>query len=346
MALPLRQTEDGSVDDRQVGPVQDDVNTGRSTIVSGANEGTAEGIVEENAESPDDEASDDHSEDSTIDWRTAEVVPWFKSGVTRESLVYSHDIAVAALTSLYEFIVRVHRDGSDTWVLKHPPVTGWRGNWDQVVAGGYFTRAAVNLIRFLPRFCHPQSGRVVEGPFLMPDTWFTDHYVGYDKDTVDDPDPEDDELTNGGCNLPPHMVRLTLCGNMYGFDAVVDTETGCVLWQRFFDPFPDYVGWPMKIMYKLDENQQNERLYQSYRAMDLVVFVNTIKECFEKMWWMPRMEIDHGWEVVSCDSSIVTDRYLLHRQDIMRNAGWPRERWDKQKATQDMRAARAQDLIQ
>jgi hypothetical protein len=279
----------------------------------------------------------------------------YKDGVTEESLRYSHDVAVRELTSLYEFHALVHRDGEQDdgeieWVLAHPPpTTGWPGNWDERVSSGEFTQAAVDLIRRLPRIVYPGDGEPTETLYIMEDTVFLSQFGGH-SDRFDPPDDPERGWYRppGTCNLPPHMIRFTRCGNRYGYDVVLDTSNGCVLWQKFFTNccLPNYIEMRANVLYKVDKgDDEPESSLGSYHAYDLEVFVATVKECFVNMWWMPNLE-NEGWEVAECHSATSFNEYDQRRRQIMKDAGWPDPSWDKAKAVQEMRKAYEERQIQ
>jgi hypothetical protein len=264
-------------------------------------------------------------------------------GVPPHLLTYSQEKAIEQLTSLYEFVALVHRDGErdneTEWALVHPPREGWAGDWNSRVANGEYTNEAVQLIQHLPRFRSPQYGTKSEGPSPMADTVFSSRFTGHRKGVIDKADDIDNGyyVPPGTCNLPPHMVRLTECGNRYGYDVIVDTQTGCVLWQKFFDGFAPYIDWETKWLYRMDESETNEKLLGSYSAMSIESFVDTVKECYNNMWWIPELE-GEDWEVHECKSSTDFDESELRRQRVMMNAGWPDPGWDKRRAAGETNA--------
>jgi hypothetical protein len=268
----------------------------------------------------------------------------WREGVTLESLKYTHDAAVAGLTSLYNLLTLVHRDGwmqgDIMWELALPPPEGWPGDWNGRVSSGEFTCEAAELARHLPIFRDPKSLEPTEGPYIMADTVLLSRLGGHQEGVVDGPDdPERGYcLVPGRCNLPPHMVRLTRCGNRYGYDVVVDTATGCVLWQKFAGDFPPYIDWESRWLYRVDNAEKDDRMYGSYNAMSIQDFVDTVTECFTKMWWMPNLD-GESWEVYECASALELSSYDLRRQQIMAGAGWPNPSWDKERTAEEMNVA-------
>lgn len=136
---------------------------------------------------------------------------------------YSHDVAVRAITSFYEFVDRMHP--RELASIEYPPPTGWPEITHETFV--LLPAAVIQLLRHIPylRGC----------PCIMADTEpidYTDQQVGpHHEHYASSLEQDEDDYENDPNNdVPAQIVILASGVYRYGYDILLDTQRGVIYW--------------------------------------------------------------------------------------------------------------------
>jgi hypothetical protein len=149
---------------------------------------------------------------------------------------YSHDVAVASITSYYTFLERIHPD--EVSKFEYPPPTGWPQFKRELFPG--CIDAVVELLRHIP-----YTGVGLE---RMDATQVIGHDFHANNLLRDDLDQKVQSKDLGAkrytldFELPPHVVPLT-DGSRYGYGLLVDTEQGTIIMTKNDNEYATGIHW-------------------------------------------------------------------------------------------------------
>ncbi|KAL3294220.1 hypothetical protein RB213_012645 [Colletotrichum asianum] len=273
------------------------------------------------------------------------------SPIPSETYSYSHDAAVAAITSYYELIARLQRDETQ---LEYPPPGGWPQITRESFASLGKTDAVIDLLRHIPYF----TDDTIEILNITNPRCFINSFL-YEMIHADSEEQrrESQDLKEVEQNKIPDTVVdedgfprgmiLFAYGEEYGFKVYLDTTYGLIILTMNGGNFPrcepDFEGDHENS----DDEEEAEDIFgdndwrsgAKSEAFRIQTFFDLCKEQWRRMNLMPRLEHLGRIDMLqhpepSLDQAV--------RQRMLRNAGWPGTgpevgmEWDKKKAKKDM----------
>lgn len=281
---------------------------------------------------------------------------------------YSHDEAVAAITSYYKLVARAHAiSGSYGLDLLHPPAEGWpQLSGDDAARRLGKSAAAMALIRHLPYFEVPDVVHIVPGvaslsymapPNLAPRT----------PGAPSEPPAAGGEETTPG--LARHLVFLGEPPDLmeFGSDLCVDTQAGTAVLGNFHDEthpelFCDEDGWDAVTALAgagADEDQEGryDGLFAEHGRPGAAwcwrvgSFFAACERNLRELRWVPGVEEEgqrghlHSegegeGEGEDEDEDEDEGRFALGlgtRRRLMRAHGWPGDGWNPRAARREVR---------
>ncbi|KAK8061070.1 hypothetical protein PG997_015291 [Apiospora hydei] len=252
------------------------------------------------------------------------------------SSAYSHDETVAAITSYYKLVSKVHAITRNSTLL-FPPPEGWPElGRAEVAAGLGFSDEVMRLLRHIPYFEDSEAVQIL--PDVQPHSYIEPQrielYAELGKRSSAAGEGEETPkplpyLVSLGCNAPDRE---------YGHDVWLDTKRGIVLVGSYHDVRPD-IGVPEDgIFSSSDDDNNNEGDYEdlfteygqkgSGRSWRVGTFFAACERNLRELMWMPGMdEGDEGWMLDKGESPYAILDYE-ERMRIMRSKGWPGDSWD------------------
>ncbi|KAK0648414.1 hypothetical protein B0T16DRAFT_444475 [Cercophora newfieldiana] len=212
--------------------------------------------------------------------------------------------------------------------LEHPPPGGWPQITPDLASPLNLSPEALQLLRHIPYFtegspCVLTASRPVNYIAICEDAHATLQETG-DRPVQDDDD--DPDLDPG---YPPQIFPLSKPNGNYGCAILIDTQRGVVTWHNVDEPdapcvdedgadyLSDVQGWKIAPAWKIE----------SFFAM--------AEEQLGRLDWLPHLE-SHGEEFRELDVYGEPDAEQdKKRIRIMRDAGWPGEGWDAQRAREE-----------
>ncbi|KAK1455549.1 hypothetical protein CMEL01_04309 [Colletotrichum melonis] len=261
---------------------------------------------------------------------------------------YSHKATVAAITSYYELLARVHPDIVSS--LEYPP----SGGWPQITSESFSilgrNDTVIELMRHIPRVflrTHEESRAYNEEVRPVPQD-----KIGADPGYS----PE-----GGGVPITSNMFTLTVLAEekQEGYDILLETEHNIAP----IPPDADHIKWgggdEDKAEDEKDDESNGEDSEDSEEDVDIHTLghnwrysptyrINTSFKMCQEQWkvmnWMPKMEWagQIGKRYRSAETELDETYGDGLRQKIMREAGWPGTGeevglgWDKAKAEKQM----------
>ena len=134
-------------------------------------------------------------------------------------MAYNRDETVAAITSFYEFLTKVHLDESD--ILRPPPgENGWSHLTDDRLSMLGKNHVVNDLIRHLP---YIKSDSDVAIYYKTSGLDFAGQFP-----TSRNPAGFESQSRMGLCTVPPHVLTLAESRGRDGYYFMLDTERGTV----------------------------------------------------------------------------------------------------------------------
>ncbi|KAI8186771.1 hypothetical protein K4K58_002470 [Colletotrichum sp. SAR11_239] len=287
-----------------------------------------------------------------------------------ETYSYSHDAAVAAITSYYELVARLQWDETS---LAYPPPDGWPQITRESFASLGVTDAVIDVLRHIP-YITDDSIEILENTHArcFIDSFLCD-MIREDSEkqrseSQDLKELEEHNISDTGADedgFPPGMILLAI-GEEYGFKVYLDTTYGLIILTMNGGEFPrceprfegdvvnPYVDWDaedarerrkFENLGNIDDEEEDifgdndwKRSGKS-EAFRIETFFDLCKEQWRRMNLMPRLECS-GRLAMLLHPKPCSDEAV--RQQILKNAGWPGSGpeigmgWDKKKAKKDM----------
>lgn len=145
--------------------------------------------------------------------------------MTKDRPIYSRNETVAALSSHYEFLCRIHPPST---VIKYPPPDGWPEITPEYLAFLNKTDTVVDLIRHLPLIQRDKR----DDPYQIYEETAAVDCTGklfHDSTTLRPPDPGICEPLPEISTVPSHVLTLaTTRGGRDGHFVLVDTSRGTI----------------------------------------------------------------------------------------------------------------------
>ncbi|KAH0429126.1 hypothetical protein CcaCcLH18_08623 [Colletotrichum camelliae] len=289
-----------------------------------------------------------------------------------ETYSYSHDAAVAAITSYYELIARLQWDETS---LEYPPPGGWPQITRESFASLGVTDAVIDLLRHIP-YITDDAIEILENTHAR---CFIDSFLcemihaNSEKQRCESRDRmevEEHKISDTGADEDgfPHGMILLAIGEEYGFKVYLDTTYGLIILTMnggnfpscepgfkgdMVNPYIDSDAEEAQEQRKLEnpwntDNEEEEedifgdndwRRIGKSETSRIETFFDLCKEQWRRMNLMPRLEYSGGLAML-LHPTPCSDEAM--RQQILQNAGWPGSgpeigmEWDKKKAKQDM----------
>ncbi|KAI8225060.1 hypothetical protein K4K55_009278 [Colletotrichum sp. SAR 10_96] len=289
-----------------------------------------------------------------------------------ETYSYSHDAAVAAITSYYELIARLQRDETQ---LEYPPPGGWPQITRESFASLGKTDAVIDLLRHIPYFTDDTIEILnITNPRCFINSFLYEmihadseeqRHESQDLKEVEQNKISDTAVDEDG--FPRGMILLAI-GEDYGFKVYLDTTHGLIILTMNGGDFPrcepdfegdvsnPYVDWDAEEGHEQgtlgdhensDDEEEAEDIFgendwrsgANSEAFRIQTFFDLCKEQWRRMNLMPRLE--HLGRIDMLQHPEPSPDQAV-RQRILRNAGWPGNgpevgmEWDKKKAKKYM----------
>ncbi|KAI9167961.1 hypothetical protein HJFPF1_04104 [Paramyrothecium foliicola] len=246
---------------------------------------------------------------------------------------YSHEATVAAITSYFTLVSRVH---AHRWwsALSHPPPGGWPQIVHDDFAGDNRSHDVIDLMRNIPYFEHSDSLQIM--PDITPTNYIDPKFLARSKETTE-------QMRAGGpyakIPLPPHIMGLAgpAEAREYGSSVCVDVMRGIVIMDNSHDPQRPALG----VTEDAKISPEDEQFFGTYhRAWRIATFFDACEERLKNLSWMPIMECVYQQEGEMIedtrdpgDDEISPDE----RKRILYEAGWPNQEWDARRAGKEVR---------
>ncbi|KAK2775390.1 hypothetical protein CKAH01_12759 [Colletotrichum kahawae] len=261
-----------------------------------------------------------------------------------ETYSYSHDAAVAAITSYYELIARLQWDETS---LEYPSPGGWPQITRESFASLGVTDAVIDLLRHIP-YIMDDAIEILENTHAR---CFIDSFLC--------------EMIHANSEKQRRESRDRM---EYGFKVYLDTTYGLIILTMnggnfpscepgfkgdMVNPYIDSDAEEAREQPKLenpwntDDEEEEEDIFgdNDWRRIGksetfrIETFFDLCKEQWRRMNLMPRLEYSGGLAML-LHPTPCSDEAM--RQQILQNAGWPGSGpeigmgWDKKRAKQDM----------
>lgn len=264
---------------------------------------------------------------------------------------YSHDKTVAAITSFFQFVQRMHDEYLDR-ELEYPPPEGWPQLTPEILGGLGYSPAVIDLLRHIPYFMGERTGppEILDSTQLItwahPDaipTELSEEWVV--KNRLARLSREDEDVTLN--SRPPAYVVQLAEGGRYGYDVHLDTHRAAIVCYKTNDTWPNY--FPSGDLEQYTDDDQSwefqEAPWYAGEVYGIETFFELIKEEFRNMHSMPTLDgSGEVHELATGDvlpSGKVRDDVDVQKRAILKGAGWPGEDgelgvgWDVEKAMKD-----------
>ncbi|KAI1777188.1 hypothetical protein F4818DRAFT_340594 [Hypoxylon cercidicola] len=256
--------------------------------------------------------------------------------------LYSHDEAVAAITSHYKLVSRAHAISVGSRLLRPPP-EGWpqlTADSDVVTALG-LNDESLNLLRHIPYFEFSDSLHILPG--VQPRSYVDDQRRmaaarqrnaerGGESEQASNSDGENRERP------PPHLVMLghVAEGREFGHDAWLDTKLGnVVVGNHHRQAQPNIGGIPEDGISRDADDRSYDNLFRAYGSdgegcvWRIGTFFAACERNLRELVWMPGVdEGDGGWILPDEGESPYAMLDYEHQKRIMRDNGWPGDDWN------------------
>lgn len=296
---------------------------------------------------------------------------------------YSHDIAVRAITSFYGFISCMHPE--DVGSIDYPPPTGWPQITRKICSKSTPAAVVdllqhiphlgdtpcfmnetvpINFLDWAIRAGLSSAVEPVDSEVddLSKEDERADHtesdtHITGGTNVEEEVNNAEDERDEGGSDsndsddsdsdeeLPPHIITLACGGTRYGYNILLDTVRGVIIWCVKDGDFLPRGGQPPPDVHVPLEDPEIEYPEYSWKSMPvykITTFFEMCKEQFRILNWIPFME--GGGNVWSLTEHQMFDDEMGQRAQIMKDCGWPGDGegrgWDKARAERETEAWR------
>lgn len=243
---------------------------------------------------------------------------------------FSHDVALAAITRYYQFLERLCGSGT----TKYPPEGGWPQIQPHLAEHMNMGPEALRLVRHLPTFArdvvpecrpynYPGEFAKLQATIKEPETKPPQSVY----ETMPAPDAE----------FPPHVFPLVWGGYRLGSRLAIDTKRGVAIWHNSNEdsqlkPWPEPDA-PSEIDYDSDpeahEPLHSSRGWRAAPTYRIETFFAMAEEHLKLLNWIPNIELS---ECNIEEPKRALDEEQQARIKIMRDAGWPGDNWDLERA--------------
>lgn len=247
--------------------------------------------------------------------------------------VYSRDVAVAAITKFLTLVARLYALEDD---LEYPPAGGWPEMTPDACELWGMTSEAFDLVRHIPYFRH-------QPPCIMFDCRPHTYRHGAIPWGVQEEGPAEDR------GYPPHIFPFANNTSRYGCIFLIDVKHGSVIWY-YIDGAPPMKGAPQPDAPCVYEQEDFKELYPEWAAEELKLdrpdwmyaptfrietFFAIAEEQLIRMNWLPLLEAE--WEHNMTELRVYgePDDEQQDRMQIMRDSGWPGDKWDWRRAVDE-----------
>ena len=259
---------------------------------------------------------------------------------------YSHDVAVASITSYYTFLERINSD--DVFKFEYPPPTGWPQFKRELFP--QCPDAVVELLRHIPYPIITGSGLDLMDATTVIEY---DHHVNTCLHYYPDQKAQSDVLGPKGYapdfESPPHVVQLT-DGGRYGYILLVDTEQGTIIVTKNDNEYPtgiyggaSYLGYHPEERADGDDDEIYDcrpLCWKRAPAIPIKEFFEMCKEQFRNMNWFATVDENGCSEVYQLrkDQHWETT-WERGMKKILTDCGWPGDgeggAWDRVRAEKE-----------
>jgi len=248
---------------------------------------------------------------------------------TEQATTYSHDVAVASITRFYNFVKRIF----GSWVgLQHPPEGGWPMMTPDLAEPMRLSPEAILVLRHIPQFdsntpcvMHDCRPREIVQVFEYNRKVFDE--TGRGPHRIEDDWPEMDR------GYPQHIFELASCsGYRYGTCILTDTKRGVAIWLNV-DGRSCGKGAPEPDATPEDGYQPRESFqgWKSCPTFKIETFFAMAEEQLRLLNWLPQLD-SAAFNLEELEVYGQPNEEQQERIKIMRDAGWPGENYDYDRA--------------
>jgi hypothetical protein len=246
---------------------------------------------------------------------------------------YSHDAAVAAITSYMKLLSRAYFSYHKPKLL-YPPRRGWPEINAQDFACFRATKEALELRRHIPYFKWHTDVQ------LMPEVDVTSYIwpISVARWSKESCKMRQGELVaEPGC--PPHIVCLGGSNEEYQSWVLVDTKSNVVIYENSHNE-PPPLGLSFESQVSIPDEEYSALSIEPGKFRWIWPLPNFFEACERNLndfIWMPNVSDVGDHELVANTEQTTEAEQYEEVRRIMRNAGWPGEHYDKKRAEPEAR---------
>lgn len=242
---------------------------------------------------------------------------------------FSHDVALAAITRYYQFLERLCGSGT----TKYPPEGGWPQIQPHLAEHMNMGPEALRLVRHLPTFARDVVPEC--RPYNYPGE-FAKLQATIEPPENKPPQSVYETMPAPDAEFPPHVFPLVWGGYRLGSRLAIDTKRGVAIWHNSNEdsqlkPWPEPDA-PSEIAYDSDpeahEPLHSSRGWRAAPTYRIETFFAMAEEHLKLLNWIPKIELSEYIE----EPKRALDEEQQARIKIMRDAGWPGDNWDLERA--------------